>query len=87
MANRDDEGEGGAGDKLLYLLERAGVTNLVVIVTRWYGGIMLGPDRFKHIVNVAQTLLQEHALINTTGGAAEGASGSSSNSSRGKPKR
>jgi putative IMPACT (imprinted ancient) family translation regulator len=53
-AFRDDDGETGAGDKLLYLLERMEVTNTLVVVTRWYGGIQLGPDRFKHITGVAK---------------------------------
>jgi hypothetical protein len=29
----------------------------VVFVSRWYGGIQLGPDRFKHINNAARSLL------------------------------
>jgi len=36
------------------LLERMGVTNTLVVVTRWYGGVHLGPDRFKHITGVAK---------------------------------
>jgi len=56
---RDDDGETGAGDKLLYLLERMGVTNTLVVVTRWYGGVHLGPDRFKHITGVAKQLIEE----------------------------
>jgi len=62
-ANRDDDGEGGAGDKLLYLLDRLRVQNVVVMVSRWYGGIQLGPDRFKHINDCARILLEEQNLI------------------------
>ncbi|CAH8513579.1 unnamed protein product, partial [Schistosoma mattheei] len=32
-------------------------------VSRWYGGIQLGPDRFKHINNVARLLLTEHKFL------------------------
>lgn len=33
------------------------VRNVLVVVSRWYGGILLGPDRFKHINNCARNLL------------------------------
>ena len=46
---RDDDGENNAGDKLLYLLDVMKVEDICVIVSRWYGGVHLGPDRFKHI--------------------------------------
>lgn len=29
----------------------------MVIVSRWYGGVQLGPDRFKHINNAARQIL------------------------------
>ena len=35
------------------------VRNAVVVVSRWYGGVHLGPDRFKHINNCARTLIQD----------------------------
>ncbi|CAM9482304.1 unnamed protein product [Laminaria digitata] len=31
--------------------------NVLVVVSRWFGGIHLGPDRFKHINNAARELL------------------------------
>jgi hypothetical protein len=36
------------------MLERMDVKNTLVVVTRWYGGIQLGPDRFKHITGCAK---------------------------------
>lgn len=56
-AYRDDDGEGGAGDVLLKLLENLKVYNVVVVVTRWYGGTQLGPDRFRHIQNCAKEVI------------------------------
>lgn len=44
-----DDGEGGAGAVILRALEGAGLVNHVVIVTRWYGGVHLGGDRFRHV--------------------------------------
>ena len=31
--------------------------NVVVVVSRWWGGIMLGPDRFKHINSIARFVI------------------------------
>lgn len=39
------------------------VDNVVVIVTRWFGGIHLGPDRFKDINNVARMALDDCGYI------------------------
>lgn len=54
----DDDGEKAAGSRLLHLLDMMKVENLFVMVTRWYGGIHLGPDRFKHINNVASEAIK-----------------------------
>ena len=59
----DDDGETAAGSRLLHLLQLLDVQNVVVVVSRWFGGIKLGPDRFKHINNVSRNLLQEMGLI------------------------
>ncbi|CAG60931.1 uncharacterized protein GVI51_J06127 [Nakaseomyces glabratus] len=48
-----DCGEAGAGQRLLTLLERSNAFNVIVIVTRWYGGTPLGPARFRHICSAA----------------------------------
>ncbi len=44
-----DDGEAGAGMVILRMMERVGVQNHVVIVTRWYGGKKLGGDRFRRV--------------------------------------
>ncbi|ORX41821.1 UPF0029-domain-containing protein [Piromyces finnis] len=59
----DDDGEHGAGITLEGLLEVIDARNVFVMVTRWYGGIKLGPDRFKHIKDVALQLLDEHGYV------------------------
>lgn len=59
-----DDGEIGAGPKLLNLLELMKAKNVMVIVTRWYGGIHLGADRFKHICNLARIILVENGFSN-----------------------
>lgn len=34
------------------------VNNVLVVVTRYFGGIHLGPDRFKHINQAARNALE-----------------------------
>jgi len=36
---------------------------VLVIVTRWYGGVHLGPDRFKHINNCTRNMLDAHGFV------------------------
>lgn len=53
----DDDGETAAGGRLLHLLELMGVWGAMVVVTRWYGGVQLGPDRFRIINQTARDAL------------------------------
>ncbi|NXG13908.1 IMPCT protein, partial [Grallaria varia] len=55
----EDDGETAAGGRLLHLMQILNVHNVLVVVSRWYGGILLGPDRFKHINNCARNVLVE----------------------------
>ena len=45
--DNDDDGESAAGGRLAHLLQIMEVKDVLVIVTRYFGGIHLGPDRFK----------------------------------------
>lgn len=49
----NDCGEAGAGQRLLTLLEKSSLVNILVIVTRWYGGTPLGSARFRLIAAAA----------------------------------
>nr|CUU98647.1 hypothetical transcript [Hymenolepis microstoma] len=62
VADYDDDGETQAGSRLLHLISLAAKEGVAVMVTRWYGGIHLGPDRFKHINNAAGQLLAQANL-------------------------
>ncbi|EGT31431.1 hypothetical protein CAEBREN_19307 [Caenorhabditis brenneri] len=53
----EDDGEHGASSKMLELMDRMKADNVMVVVTRWYGGIHLGPDRFRHINNLTRQIL------------------------------
>lgn len=61
LQDYSDDGETAAGGRLLHLMEILNVRNVLVVVSRWYGGILLGPDRFKHINNCARSLLVERS--------------------------
>eukprot|EP00177_Eucheuma_denticulatum_P006346 GFKZ01011565.1.p1 GENE.GFKZ01011565.1~~GFKZ01011565.1.p1 ORF type:complete len:292 (-),score=38.54 GFKZ01011565.1:471-1346(-) len=56
----DDDGEKGAGKCILFVLQQMGVMNCVVVVSRWFGGVLLGPTRFRHICKVSRDLIEEH---------------------------
>jgi putative IMPACT (imprinted ancient) family translation regulator len=55
---RQDDGEAGAGATILKMLEREGLADHVVVVTRWYGGTNLGGDRFRHVVSAVRAWLE-----------------------------
>lgn len=59
----DDDGENAAGSRLLSLMEILGVTDVVIVVSRWFGGTQLGADRFKLINNVARELMDKCGVI------------------------
>uniref|UniRef100_A0A3Q3CUC9 Impact RWD domain protein n=1 Tax=Haplochromis burtoni TaxID=8153 RepID=A0A3Q3CUC9_HAPBU len=62
----EDDGETAAGGRLLHLLQILDVRNVMVVVSRWFGGILLGPDRFKHINNCARNILVEEGYTAST---------------------
>lgn len=57
--DNDDDGEDAAGGRLAFVLESMKVDNAVVVVSRWFGGILLGPLRFKCINDVARRLVED----------------------------
>ncbi|SEI78912.1 Uncharacterized protein family UPF0029 [Pseudooceanicola nitratireducens] len=54
---KNDDGESGAGMVILRMLEREGLRDHIVVVTRWYGGKHLGGDRFRHVRDAVQLYL------------------------------
>ena len=56
-ALKGDDGEAGAGAVILKMLEREGLVDHIVVVTRWYGGVHLGGDRFAHVVTCTRAAL------------------------------
>lgn len=56
---KSDDGETGAGNVILRILKKKDFTNIVVVITRWFGGIKLEGDRFRHIQNGTIYILNE----------------------------
>ncbi|KAF8538807.1 ribosomal protein S5 domain 2-type protein [Trichophaea hybrida] len=57
IQDNDDDGETAAGSRLAHLLQVMEVKDVLVVVSRWYGGIKLGPDRFRYINTAARESL------------------------------
>jgi len=58
---KNDDGESGAGMVIVRMLEREGLRDHIVVVTRWYGGKHLGGDRFRHVQSAVRYYL-DHAF-------------------------
>lgn len=50
---KSDDGETGAGNIILRILQKKKYTNTIICVTRWFGGTKLEADRFKHVQDAA----------------------------------
>lgn len=53
----DDDGETAAGGRMLHLMSIMDAWNVMVVCCRWFGGVHIGPDRFKHINSTTRDVL------------------------------
>jgi len=53
-----DDGETGAGMVILRVMQKAEVGDCIICVTRWYGGVKLMGDRFKHVQDAAKLAIE-----------------------------
>ncbi len=58
---KNDDGEAGAGMVIVNMLQREGLRDHIVVVTRWYGGKHLGGDRFRHVQNAVRYYLDSRS--------------------------
>ncbi|WP_293448559.1 YigZ family protein [Planktotalea sp.] len=56
---KNDDGESGAGVIILRMLERAKLQDHLIVVTRWYGGTLLGGDRFRRVQDCVNAYLEQ----------------------------
>lgn len=61
----EDDGEKWGGEKVLRAMKEMGAVDLLVVVSRWYGGTNLGPVRFEHILHCAREALRAHMVEET----------------------
>ncbi|PSL21940.1 YigZ family protein [Shimia abyssi] len=54
---KGDDGESGAGMVIVRMLEREGLRDHLIVVTRWYGGTKLGGDRFRRVQDCVRAYL------------------------------
>ncbi|KAG6618885.1 Impact-like protein [Phytophthora cinnamomi] len=66
VKDNDEDREDGVGSKMLHLMELTKAEDVAVVVTRWCGGIHLGPDRFKHINACAREALEGGGFIDVS---------------------
>ncbi len=57
--SKNDDGETGAGNVILRILQKKNMVNTIVCVTRWYGGIKLEANRFRHIQDATLYALEK----------------------------
>mmetsp|Transcript_9784 Transcript_9784/g.16144 ORF Transcript_9784/g.16144 Transcript_9784/m.16144 type:complete len:307 (-) Transcript_9784:146-1066(-) len=72
----DDDGETAAAGRVAEMMRLMHADGVAVIVTRWFGGVLLGPDRFKFICNSARLLLEENGYSKSLDTKASSASSS-----------
>ncbi len=51
---KSDDGETGAGMVILRIMQKEDVSDCIICITRWFGGVKLMGDRFKHVQNATK---------------------------------
>jgi hypothetical protein len=82
----DDDGETAAGGRLLHLMQLMDLWDVMVIVTRWYGGQKLGPRRFALINSAARDAFVKAGLVGDSSTAATGTGSGTPGGNGGKKK-
>lgn len=59
---KNDDGEVGAGAVILRVMQKENVINSIICVTRWFGGIKLEGDRFKHIQEATKYAIRQSGI-------------------------
>lgn len=58
-----DGGEKGSGERLSRLLQALQCENVVIVVSRRYGGVKLGSDRWRILSMVAKDAIRKAAFV------------------------
>ncbi|KAF8867148.1 hypothetical protein BDZ45DRAFT_710161 [Acephala macrosclerotiorum] len=63
IEDSNDDGESGGGRHLLGLLQADNFVGVLLVVSRWYGGIFLGPDRWRIMTQVSRDALSRRLRV------------------------
>lgn len=55
---KNDDGEAGAGMVILRVMQKENVTDCIICVTRWFGGVKLMGDRFTHVQDATKYAIE-----------------------------
>lgn len=60
LEGKNDDGETGAGQCILTVLQRENMINCIVVVTRYFWGVHLQADRFRHVIDATKIFVNEY---------------------------
>lgn len=60
LEEASDNGEPPAASRLMTIVKRHNIYNVLLVVLRWYGGKPLGPARFRAIDEAAESAIKEY---------------------------
>lgn len=63
IEDSNDDGEPGGGRHILGLLQSSDIVGVLLVVTRWYGGVMLGVDRWRIMSQVSRDALSQRLRV------------------------
>ena len=55
---KNDDGETDAGMVILRVMQKEDITDCIICVTRWFGGVKLMGDRFKHVQDATKYAIE-----------------------------
>lgn len=62
IEGKNDDGESWAGNCILRELQRSNIYNIIVVVTRYFGGVHLHADRFRNVIQASKIFIQKSQL-------------------------
>lgn len=61
IEGKNDDGETWAGQCILQHLQRHNIVDGIVVVTRYFGGVYLQADRFRHVIDATKQFIATYA--------------------------
>lgn len=61
---KNDDGETGAGQCILTVLQRENIIDGIIVVTRYFWWVHLHGDRFRHVIDATKKFVEEYGNEN-----------------------